>query len=153
MAKTTDTFKTAGGQDLEKIEYTDQYGNTQERWRTSSSNEFRTQEQVEQIKENTRQRNEARKQAIEQTFPEYNNVEGLDPNVRRSGENRENVVKSFMDNADVRTSVANNPLLEGSEEYDKALEARAREILNEFESADSQAEKEQIKRRYNLRSS
>lgn len=152
MANVTDTFTTASGTELEQIEYQDQYGNTQKRWRTKSNNEFRTQEQVEQIKEQTRQRNEVRKQAIEKEFPEYNNTEGLNPNRLKQGEKRENIIKAFMDNGTVKSDVANNPLLEGQNEYDNALEARARQILKDFEEADTEAERNQIKRKYNLQS-
>lgn len=152
MANTVDTFTTAGGTKLEKIEYTDQYDNKQTRWRTQSNNEFRTEEQVRQLKEQTRQRNEVRKQAIENEFPEFNQTEGLNPNRINQGEERKNVIKSFMGNAEVQTQVKNNPLLEGSEEYDKALEARSREILQAFEQADSEAQRQQIIQQYNLQS-
>jgi len=148
MPEQIDEFTTAGGQKLVK----EQYDNGAEVWRSPTTGQFRSQENVEQIRENTRQRNEARKQAIQQAFPELNNITGINPNKPRAGEKRNNIIRSFMDNQDFRTSVGNNPLLEGNKEREQALEARAREVLKAFEQADTQAEKEQIKRQYNLSS-
>ena len=148
MPEQIDEFTTAGGQKLVK----ERYDNGSEVWRSPTTGQFRSQENVEQIRESTRQRNEARKRAIQEAFPEINSTTGLDPNDPKGGEKRKNVVRSFMQNPELKTSVANNPLLEGQQEYDDAIEARAREVLKAFEKADTEAERQQIKRQYNLQS-
>jgi len=150
MAKVVDTLKPASGEGLENIEYTDQYGNTQTRWKTKRNGAFRTETQVEQLREQTRQRNDVRKQALRNEYPGLDGTSGLDPNRLPAGDKRNNIIKAFMDNPTIKTSVANNPLIEGQEEFEKAVEARARQVLKEFEQADTEGQRQRVIRKYDL---
>lgn len=169
MSEIVESFKTPGGQELQKIQYKDANDNTQTRWRTKSNNEFRTEAQVDQIKQNAAKRSVEtnnpqnnidyvveptdetdRRNALKIEYPYYDSTDGIDPNRPDPNGSFDNRVRGWMGNETLRKQVKQDPLIRTQKEADKALEAKARQVANDLQSVKSEREAMEILKRYDI---
>lgn len=164
MAEVVESFETPDGTVLKKTR--DKRG--EERWRTKSG-QFRSQEQVEAIKQNTARRayeqndpnlnityrvaptnEEDRRNAIRQEYGYYNRTKGINPNKPDEGSSFDNRVRGWMGNQTLRKQVENDPVLRTKKERQRALEAKARQVANDLKNASSEKEAIDILRKYDI---
>jgi hypothetical protein len=88
-------------------------------------------------------------EAIKQTYPEYDNVKGLNPSVINEGEGKDAYVKSWMRNESLRNQVRNDPLVRNLPQgvRQRVIEAHARELVEQLDGV-SERQRIAIIRRY-----
>jgi hypothetical protein len=101
----------------------------------------------------TPQSQQDRQEAIKKRYPEYDNVERLDPNQITGSESEEQrLVKGWMNNQTLEQQIKNDPLLQTDRQQKLAKEARARQIANDLQEVESESEAIRILRQYGVES-
>lgn len=94
---------------------------------------------------------EDRKALVESRYPEIDNVSNLNPERPKTANDKmEQVTMSWMDNETLRRQIRQDPLLDSDVERSEALEARARELVEDIQNVKNEEEAMQVLRSYDI---
>lgn len=163
MGEVLESFETSSGDEVYRMK--DASG--QIRWRSAQTGRLLSNDQIEAVKQNaqrqaTKQQNpdidvsytvepttdEDRQNAVEIRYPEINNTSGLDPRTISSGDSKTNRIKAWMENDALVREIENDPLLQNQRERDRALEARARQLVDDLEGVSNEREAVEVIQKY-----
>lgn len=94
-----------------------------------------------------------RNAAIDKRYPKINETKGLDPKTIRGNEPQiDRNTKGWMENETIKQDIRNDPLLKTRSDRRKALEARARQVVEDLKNAGSEEEAIEILKQYGIES-
>lgn len=93
---------------------------------------------------------EGLERARENAYPGYDNFTGINPNKVRGGQETMNMIRGWMRNETLNKQVKQDPLLKTKQQQKKALEARAKQVVNDLQDVKNERQAIEVLKEYGI---